>query len=120
MEPAVTPDLCDNVDSLSIFHSKLRPVSVGLLALVLLAGLIRIKDRLAPGILVEREYTSAIFARTFYFEGNSSIEPWRKEIARITRERQPILEPPITEYLVSLMYRIAGREEIWFARLSTS
>lgn len=120
MEPAVTPDLCDNVDSLSIFHPKLRLVSVGLLALFLLAGLIRIKDRLAPGILVEREYTSAIFARTFYFEGNSSIEPWRKEIARITRERQPILEPPITEYLVSLMYRIAGREEIWFARLLTS
>jgi hypothetical protein len=91
-----------------------------LVVLFLLASLIRIKEIKAPGLLVEREYTSAIFARYFYFNENETVVPWRSEISRITKERQPIVEPPLTEFLVSLIYRIVGREELWFSRLLTS
>jgi hypothetical protein len=91
-----------------------------LIALMGLAALFRIYRLTAPGILVEREYTSAIFARAFYFEHTPSIEPWRVAMARTVLQAQPVLEPPLTEWLVSLMYRVAGREVLWLARLLTS
>jgi hypothetical protein len=84
-----------------------------------LAALIRIIHVKNPGHLVEREYNSAIFARDFYFQNNDSIEPWRQENARVTREMFPILEPPVTEYLVSWIYRLTGQEQIWFAHYLT-
>jgi hypothetical protein len=91
-----------------------------LVVLFLLASVIRIKEIQAPGLLIEREYTSAIFARHFYFDENETVEPWRSEIATITKERQPVVEPPLTEFLVSLFYRVTGREELWYARILTS
>jgi len=71
----------------------------------------------APGVLVDRDYTSAIFARAFYFEGRDDVEPWRREIARLTRENQPALEPPVTEWLASVLYRLVGREDMRLGRL---
>ena len=94
--------------------------TLALIGLFLLAGLIRLKNIQAPGILVEREYDSAIIARNFYFKGNPEIENWRKEVVKTLRERQFILEPPLNEYLVSLVYRLIGREELWFARPLTA
>jgi hypothetical protein len=88
--------------------------------LVLLAGAIRLYNLKAPGVLIDREYTSAILARDFYFEHNPPAEEWRKEIAHITRQNLPILEPPVTEFLVSLIYQVVGREQLWLARLPTS
>lgn len=85
-----------------------------------MAGFIRLKNIQAPGQLVEREYDSAIIARNFYFNDNPEIENWRKEMVHTLRERQFILEPPLNEYLVSLIFRLAGREELWFARPVTS
>ena len=85
----------------------------------LLAALFRWDDIRAPGHLPDREYTSAIFARAFYFTNNDQVEGWRRDIAVTTMRQQPILEPPLVEYLVSLVYRIIGREQLYYARYLT-
>ncbi len=90
-----------------------------LLLLFFLAALIRVDEIRAPGHLLDREYTSAIFARAFYFMNNEQVDDWRQDVAVTTMNQQPVLEPPLVEYLVSLMYRVMGREEIYYARYLT-
>ena len=94
-------------------------VRLCLVLMFLLAALIRRDEIRAPGHLIEREYNSAIFTRYYYFMGNDNIEEWRKVNAMATMESLPLLEPPVTEYLVSLIFRILGKEEIWYARYLT-
>lgn len=112
-----------NIDTPEQHKTFLNPdsrwLTVCLFALFLLAALIRLNDIKAPGHLIEREYTSAIFARAYYFENNNDIEDWRREIATIAKNQQPVLEPPFLEYLVSLVYRVTGREELHYARYLT-
>jgi hypothetical protein len=84
------------------------------------AGLIRLDELHAPGHLIDREYTSAIFARAFYFDNNLHIDPWRQKAALDAMRAQPILEPPLTEYLVSLIYRGIGREDFTVSRYLTN
>ena len=86
----------------------------------LLAALIRFNDIRTPGHLLDREYTSAIFARAYYFQHEPAVEDWRRDIAVTTRDQQPVLEPPVVEYLVSWIYRILGREEIFYSRFLTN
>jgi 4-amino-4-deoxy-L-arabinose transferase-like glycosyltransferase len=50
---------------------------------------------------------------------NDQVEDWRRDIAVTTMNQQPVLEPPLVEYLVSLIYRVMGREEIYYARYLT-
>src|SRR5918994_483451 len=90
-----------------------------LVLMFLLAALIRRDEIMAPGHLLDREYTSAIFARAFYFMSNDQVENWRRDIAVTTMNQRPVLEPPLVEYLVSLIYRLMGREEIYYARYLT-
>lgn len=92
---------------------------VCLFMMFLFATLLRLDEIRAPGHLLDREYTSAIFARAFYFRNNEKVEHWRRDIAVTAKNQQPILEPPLLEYLVSLIYRLMGREEIFFARYLT-
>jgi MFS family permease len=103
-----------------LFNRNSRWFKALLIFMFLMAALIRRDDIKAPGHLIEREYNSAIFARAFYFENNDSIEPWRQENALATRAQLPLLEPPVTEYLLSILYRIVGQEEIWYGRYLTS
>ena len=103
-----------------LFNKNSSWYTAFLIFIFLLAALIRRDEIRAPGHLVEREYNSAIFARAFYFESNDDIEPWRRDNAVATREQFPVLEPPLTEYLVSFIYKFAGREEIWYSRYLTS
>lgn len=103
----------------SIFGQNQFWLKVCLIVMFLLAALIRRDEIRAPGHLIEREYNSAIFARAFYVSGNDNVEQWQKDIAFAARDQLPLLEPPLTEYLVSLMYRIAGREDISYARYLT-
>lgn len=93
---------------------------IALWLIVVAAIAVRLDGIEAGGHLVEREYNSAIFARAFYFENNEEIEPWRQRNAQATRDLYPLLEPPVTEYLLAAAYRLTGREEIWFGRLITS
>jgi hypothetical protein len=73
-----------------------------------------------PGMLVDRDFTSAIIARDFLLRGEADVPEWRREAARDLRANQPVLEPPITEYVVSQLWRIAGGERLWIARVLTS
>jgi hypothetical protein len=90
---------------------------VACFALALVARLYRIDQ---PGVLVDRDFTSAIFARDFFFSHQPGIEAWRQQTAHAVRERQPILEPPITEWLASVLYRVTDGERLWVARLMTT
>jgi hypothetical protein len=102
------------------FDQYPRLLIVALVILFFLAGLIRLYRIEAPGVLVDREYTSAIFSRVFYFEKAATVEEWRKEIARAIKQNQPVLEPPITEFLVSRVYLVFNEEYIWYSRILTS
>lgn len=103
-----------------LFGQRQGLLTIFLAALFLMAGLVRLYRLDAPGVLVEREFVSAIFARHFYYEQVSPVAGWQQEVAAITKERQPVLEPPVTEYLVSLLYRATGGERLWVAHLLTS
>jgi hypothetical protein len=94
-----------------LFNQNSRWFKALLIFLFLMAALIRRDDIKAPGHLIEREYNSAIFARAFYFENNDSIEPWRQENALATRAQFPLLEPPVTEYLLSIFIASLGRKK---------
>ncbi len=102
------------------FEQRPHLLLMAMILLFLVAGIVRLYHIDAPGVLIDREYTSAIFARAFYFSQTGSVADWQKEIANITKGRQPILEPPITEYLVSLIYWVIGGERLWVAHLLTS
>jgi len=108
------------VEELSLIDQQPRLLVISMIALFLLAGVVRLYKIEAPGLLIDREYTSAILARDFYFEHTDSVAQWQKEIAHIIRQNQPILEPPVTEFLMSLIYRAVGREQLSLARLLTS
>jgi len=103
-----------------IFERRPFWLRLCLVLMFLLAAFIRLDEIRAPGHLLDREYTSAIFARAFYFMSNNQVEDWRRDIAVTTMNQQPVLEPPLVEYLVSLIYRVIGREEIYYARFLTS
>jgi hypothetical protein len=92
-----------------------------LLVLLLLLGAgVRLFRVEAPGVLIDREYNSAILARDFYFGRSDTVEPWRKAMARQLRENQRGLELPVTEWLVSWVYTAVGGERLWCAHLVTS
>jgi hypothetical protein len=105
---------------MSFFDQKPRLLMVVLASVFLVAGAFRLYYIKAPGYSIDREYTSAIFARSFYYRGLQSVEQWQKDIANTTRQNQPILEPPITAYLVSVIYRVINRDTIWVSHLLTS
>ena len=91
-----------------------------LVSIFLLAGAIRLYKIQAPGMLPERDFGSAILARDFFFRSEDSIPEWEREVSSKTVQTIPILEPPVTEFLVSILYRVAGSEHMWIARVLTS
>jgi 4-amino-4-deoxy-L-arabinose transferase-like glycosyltransferase len=103
-----------------IINSHSLQYKVALVLFFVLAALTRIIGSREPVHLVEREYNSAIFARDFYYQNNIKIEPWRQENSRVTREIFPTLEPPVTEYLVSWIYRLTVQEHIWYSHYLTT
>src|SRR5215207_2978104 len=103
-----------------LFGHNSHGLKICLFVIFLLATLVRLDEIKAPGHLLDREYTSAIFARAYYFANNEKVEDWRREIVVIARNQQPVLEPPLLDYMVSIIYRIMGREELYFARYLTN
>jgi hypothetical protein len=103
-----------------LFGHNSHWLKICLFVMFLLATLVRLDEIKAPGHLLDREYTSAIFARAYYFADNEKVEDWRRDIAVIARNQQPVLEPPLLDYMVSIVYRIMGREELYFARYLTN
>jgi hypothetical protein len=68
----------------------------------------------------EVQYRSAVIARAFYFERVGTIPEWRKEVNLSLLNRFEDREPPVTEYLTSIFYWIAGGEHLWLARSITT
>jgi 4-amino-4-deoxy-L-arabinose transferase-like glycosyltransferase len=92
-----------------------------LIVLYFLAAAIRLyRIQEQPGMLIDRDYTSSILARDFFFQQSDNVPVWRKELAHVLKQKQRRLEPPVTEFLVSLLYRAAGGEHVWLARMLTS
>ena len=67
-----------------------------------------------------RQYYSFCIARHFYFEGIESIPDWERRIAAINKEAIDDRELPITDYLVSLLWRAAGGQNHWAPSLLAS
>ena len=103
-----------------LFSQNSHWLTVCLVIMFLLAALIRLNDIKTPGHLLDREYTSAIFARAYYFANNQAVPDWQRNIAATEKTQQPVLEPPFEEYLVSLIYRVVGREDLSYARYLTN
>jgi len=55
-----------------------------------------------------RQYYSFCIAKGFYFQSAESVSPQSRRIAAINKEALDDKEPPITEYLVTLVWRIVG------------
>jgi hypothetical protein len=107
------------VDTGSFFDQRPALLTT-VLVLMFLSGLaVRLVGLDRPGMLVDRDFTSAMFARSFYYEGRDDVPEWRRQIAQEMLARQPALEPPVTEWLASLVYRAADREDLRLARLLT-
>jgi len=60
-----------------------------------------------------RPYYSFCIARHFYYEGTESIPDWKRDIAAINKEALDDKEPPLTEYLVSRIWRACRSENHW-------
>ncbi len=105
---------------IEIFQKDSWWLKACLLVMFLAAALIRFNNLKAPGHLLDREYTSAIFARAFYYIHNDDVADWEREIAITERDQQPILEPPLLEYLVSVIYRVMGKEDLYYSRYLTN
>ncbi len=60
-----------------------------------------------------RQYESFCIARQFYFESIDSVPDWQRQVAKANQRASGWKQPPITEYLVSLVYRTTGGESHW-------
>ena len=103
-----------------LFERNPRLLLAALLLLFFLAAAARLYRLEAPGMLIDRDFTSAILAHDFYLQRTDDGPEWRKEIAHRTRLNQPILEPPVTEWLASWVFQIMHGEQLWAVRLLTT
>ena len=113
------PDPVSDASVASYFGQRPRLLVLTLIVMFALAIGVRLQRLDAPGVLIDRDYTSAMFARAFYFAHDSTIPAWRREMATKLMMKQPTLEPPVTEWMTALIYRVAGREDIRFGRVLT-
>jgi Dolichyl-phosphate-mannose-protein mannosyltransferase len=67
-----------------------------------------------------RQYRSLLIARAYYYDMRGSVSTSQAEIARINRERQGILEPPVLEILVATTHWLLGGERFWVPRILSS
>jgi hypothetical protein len=103
----------------SFFGPRPRWLASTLIVMFVAALGVRLWQIDTPGLLVDRDFTSAMFARAYYFEHRVDLPEWRRTMAASTVAKQPVLEPPVTEWLASIAYRAAGREDLRIARLIT-
>lgn len=96
-----------------------------LLALALLftaAFALRLVHASAPPLdfHATRQYRSLLITRDFYYATGAAVPAWEREVARVSRERQGILEPPLMEALAAAGYRLAGGETMLVPRALAS
>ncbi len=94
-----------------------------LLFILLSAFLIRLHNIAEPPLDFQpiRQYQMAHTVRGMYYEDLDSIPEWKREIAKINKERIGfLLEPRILEHIVVFLYRVAGKEALWIPRVVSS
>ncbi len=106
----------------TLFGIRCSRVVLALLALILIASLgIRLYRIDSPSDFhVSRQYRSDILARAYYFELSDEIPAWRSDVAVMSRDLRPILEPPVTEYLAAGAFYLVGGENRWLPRVFSS
>lgn len=87
------------------------------LLLVVLGIIIRVSFISGAGVVHDRQYRSLLMARAIYFSSEKAVPDWRQRVAETSSSRQEVLEPPITEHLVALGYRLLGKESLYVARM---
>lgn len=120
MSLRINADQPSTDQSASFLDQRPKLLFLILVSLFFLAGAARLYRLQAPGMLPERDFGSAILARDLFFRHSDTVPEWKKAVSMETLQNIPILEPPVTEFLVSLLYRVIGSEQIWMARLLTS
>lgn len=68
----------------------------------------------------EHQYQSALIARRHFLLADPASPAWRIAAANAALDRQRILEAPIGPWLISLGYRLIGRETLTLPRLATA
>jgi hypothetical protein len=91
-----------------------------LVALFLLASAVRIGHLEESRIVAERQFESAIIAREYAIRDSPSVPEWRQQVAAASRRGVQQREPRITEWLVSVVYRLIDAQPLWVAGLFSS
>lgn len=102
------------------FSPGLRFFIVALLFVAAFAVRVYHIDKFPANLSPGRPIHSLLIARGYYFEGLKSIPEWRRESARINKERCGTGEPHIMEPIAAFAFRIAGGEYLWIPRLISS
>jgi len=107
-------------EELGFSQKKPRSFWVIVVLVFILAGAIRVLYLNTPGMAIDREFHSALIARSYYYQMTDSVAEWRRDVALVSKQRAGVIEPPIMEVLASLLYRLVNREQLWLARLLAS
>jgi hypothetical protein len=67
-----------------------------------------------------RQYHALTLAREYYVRDSTSTPEWKRHVARVNFELEPLLEVPILERVAATAYRIVGGERLWIPRLLSS
>jgi hypothetical protein len=117
---AYQPEGVGNPLSSSFFDENRRLLWLTMSILFIVAFGVRVYFFDASRAVGEVQYRSAVIARAFYFERVDTIPEWRKVVNRSLHNSFEEREPPVTEYLASIFYWIAGGEHLWLARSITT
>lgn len=108
----------------ALFLKPRKAIVILLFLLFMLGGLaVRLidLDDLPLDFAATRQLHSFIMARGFYFEMDTpetnAIPEATRQFAITAGRSEPLIEPPVMEYTVALIYRIIGGENMLVARL---
>jgi 4-amino-4-deoxy-L-arabinose transferase-like glycosyltransferase len=99
-----------------------RASALGLFLLLLLGLGVRLIDLTDPPLDFNptRQLHSAMIARGMYYNGLTSAPEWQRQMAIAQWRGQETIEPRLLETLVAATYRLAGEENLGFARIYSS
>jgi 4-amino-4-deoxy-L-arabinose transferase-like glycosyltransferase len=87
-------------------------------SLLIGALLLRLPGITTPSI-EQRETQSALLAREWYMGDGGRLPAWQQDVLRELRGSVKPIEPPVTDFLTSVEFRLSG-ENFWFPRLLSS
>jgi len=66
-----------------------------------------------------RQLHSAMIARGMYYQQRTDVPGWQRDMAVSNWKSEGLIEPPLIEALVALVYRVTGSEQLWYARVAS-